>query len=396
MHIVIHTQYYPPEIGAPQARLSALARGLSSRGHRVTILTAMPNYPRGAIYDGYGGWINKEEMDGVHVLRTWIRPTRTASLLPRMLSYFSFVLSSLLTGILYLNKPDIIITESPPLFLGISGYLLSRLKRARWMFNVSDLWPESAVRLGVARPGAALNFSYWLEAFFYKHAWCISGQSNEILQNVLSRFPAVKTYHLSNGIETELFVSGPVDRQNSSASVVALYAGLHGLAQGLDQILSAAHQLRDMQMLKFVFVGDGPLKPELIAQAGRLKLENVQFLEPLRREDMPAMLASADFCLVPLGLELPGAVPSKLYEAMSAGRPAILVASGEALEIVRKYQCGLTSPPGDVDALVMNLRSLTQNRDLRDRLGANGRRAAVEHYDRNGIVEKFACFLESA
>src|SRR5688572_29022902 len=151
MHFVIHTQYYPPETGAPQARLSALARGLAEAGHRVTVLTAMPNYPRGVIHKGYGGWVKMEERDGVHILRAWIYPTQSTVIVPRLLNYFSFVFSSFWVGLIHLNAPDIIFTESPPLFLGISGYLLSLFKSSRWMFNVSDLWPESAVRLGVVR-----------------------------------------------------------------------------------------------------------------------------------------------------------------------------------------------------------------------------------------------------
>ncbi len=395
MHVVIHTQYYPPEIGAPQARLSALARGLSARGHRVTILTAMPNYPRGVLYDGYGGWLKREQVDGIRIIRTGIHATTNRSFLPRLLNYFSFVVSSLIAGVLFLERPDIILTESPPLFLGISGYLLSCWKRARWAFNVSDLWPESAVRLGVLNQGLLLKMSYWLEAFCYRRAWCVSGQSREILESIHARFPGVRTYHLSNGADTDFFTPGDRAPGNLSGDVVGMYAGLHGLAQGLDQLLMAAYQLLDLPALKFVLIGDGPLKSKLMAQSTELKLTNVQFLEPLSRSEMPGALASADFCIVPLGLELPGAVPSKLYEAMAAGRAVILMAAGEAAAIVRDQNCGLISEPGDIVSLVRNLRQLAGDRELRDELGANGRRAAVTHYDHTVLLERFAAFLES-
>jgi len=139
------------------------------------------------------------------VIRTFIYPTQSAGMVKRLLCYFSFVFSSVVLGGLLLDEPDYILTESPPLFLGISGFLLSRWKRARWIFNVSDLWPESVVRLGALKPGLALRLSEWLEAFYYRHAWLVSGQSSEIVQNIKKRFPSVPTFYLPNGVNTQNF-----------------------------------------------------------------------------------------------------------------------------------------------------------------------------------------------
>jgi hypothetical protein len=152
--------------------------------------------------------------------------------------------------------------------------------------------------------------------------------------------------------------------------------------------------LGDVEGLKIVFIGDGPLKQQLIQQASQSNLHNVYFLESLPHAEMPAVLASADFCLVPLGMEMPGAVPSKLYEAMAAGCPVLLMAHGEAAEIVRAHDCGLVVAPGDINALANGLRRLACDSELRMRLGANGRHAALEHYDRTAIVERFAKFLD--
>lgn len=399
MHIVLHTQYYPPEIGAPQVRLSALARGFVQHGHRVTVLTAMPNYPRGVTYKGYSGQLLKvEDHDGVHVLRSWIYPTNSVSLLRRSLSYFSFMLSSFAVGLVHLKGVDIILTESPPLFLGVTGYLLSRFKHARWIFNVSDLWPESAVRLGLVHDGPLLWLSYRLEAFCYHKAWCVTGQSRGILESIRARFPTVYTYHLPNGADTSLFTPNrrsPCLRDLVGNGVIALYAGLHGLAQGLENVLLAAQQITDIPNFKIVFLGDGPVKGRLIEQANVLRLSNVQFLDPLPSNEMPDILASADFCIVPLGANLPGAVPSKLYEAMSAGRGVVLMASGEAAEIVERHGCGVVVSPGDVNGLADALRRLAMDANLRERLGMEGRRAALTYYDRPTIVEKFVKFLEA-
>ena len=178
MHLAICTQYYPPEVGAPQNRLSELARLFVLSGHRVTVLTAMPNYPSGRVHEGYGGLWRRESVDGVDVLRTAIYPTQSTGFLKRLASYFSFVFSSTIGGTFLLRRADFLMVESPPLFLGLAGFWLSRVKRARLIFNVSDLWPESAVQLGFVRRGGALHkLSSWLESFCYRHAWLVTGQS---------------------------------------------------------------------------------------------------------------------------------------------------------------------------------------------------------------------------
>ena len=154
VHLTVLTQYYPPEIGAPQVRLSELAAHFVQRGHSVTVLTAMPNYPTGKIYPGYSGLLRREHRDGVSMIRTFIYPTQKTDFMPRLMNYFSFVLSSATLGSALLGRADYLLVESPPLFLGLSGFWLSRLKHARLIFNVSDLWPETAVRLGILQPGS--------------------------------------------------------------------------------------------------------------------------------------------------------------------------------------------------------------------------------------------------
>jgi len=206
VRVVILTQYYPPEIGAPQNRLSDLAGRLVNAGHEVEVLTAMPSYPRGKIYPGYGGFVSREHKDGIQILRTLIYPTRSASLLPRLLNYFSFLFSCAFFGSFLLSRADYLLVESPPLFLGLAAIWLSRLKRAKLIFNVSDLWPESAVYLGViSRNSLAYTMSLRFEAFCYRHAWLVTGQSHGILTDICSRFQNVRPFLLSNGSDTTVF-----------------------------------------------------------------------------------------------------------------------------------------------------------------------------------------------
>jgi glycosyltransferase involved in cell wall biosynthesis len=401
MRIGILSQYYPPETGAPQARLSDLAKRFVSRGHDVTVLTAMPNYPRGKVFPGYGGLLRRERLDGVSVARTWIYPTQSVGFVKRLWNYFSFVLSSLLAGPFVFGKLDYLITESPPLFLGIAGFVLSRIARARWIFNVSDLWPESAVRLGVLREGLGLRAAEALEAFCYRHAWLVTGQSREILEDIRRRFPSVPTYHLSNGVDTEMFSpdkrSAEVRRDllggRDDAACLAVYAGLHGIAQGLDQVLDAATLVRHGP-LRIVLIGDGPEKARLERHSRELRLSNLRFLDTRTREAMPELMASADVAIVPLKLPLPGAVPSKLYEAMGAGAAVVLVADGEAASVVRESGAGVVVTPGDVRGLAGALEKLAADAELRGELGRAGRSAVLDRFDRKTIAARFIGHLE--
>lgn len=406
MKLTILTQYYPPEIGAPQRRLSSLARHFVRAGHEVRVLTAMPNYPRGEIYAGYGGAARRETIDGVSVLRTWIVPTQRTSYVHRLANYFSFVGSSAAIGTtMEPGRADYLLVESPPLFLGMSGAWLSRVQRARLIMNVSDLWPESAVRLGVVRDGSFVHrASAALERWCYRRAWMITGQSREIVGDIERRMPGRRTYHLSNGVEVSEFGPERAGRDARAAlardgdgSCLALYAGLHGIAQGLPQVLAAASMLEgDRAPTDMVFIGDGPVKQDLMREAAARGLARVRFLDARPPDALPPLLASADILLVPLGISIPGAVPSKLYEAMASGRAVVLVATGEAAAIVRQHDAGLVVEPGDVAGLAAALRTLRDDAARRRALGENGRRAAVQFFDRSAIAARFIETLERA
>jgi glycosyltransferase involved in cell wall biosynthesis len=392
MKICILTQYYPPEIGAPQARLHELAIEMIKHGIDVTVLTAMPNYPKGKIYDGYRGWYLAEFIDGIQVIRTAIYPSQSTNKFPRLLSYFSFIFSSLLIGGWNIRQSDYVLVESPPLFLGLAGYVISRWKKARLVFNVSDLWPESAVELAIIKQESlSYRLSISLEKYLYKKAWVVTGQSRTINKNIKERYPRVRTYHLPNGVDTEFFQPREIQVENENFHIA--YAGLHGLAQGLAQILWAAHTLPPIEHIDFTFVGDGPEKSQLMQLAKDLGLKRIHFYESVPREEIPEILRSADVLVVPLKSQLTGAVPSKLYEAMSIGKPVILIAESEAAQIVNDANCGVVITPGDIDGLVAAMIYLKNHPEERKQMGENGRRIAIKNHDRKRIVDEFARFL---
>jgi glycosyltransferase involved in cell wall biosynthesis len=398
VQVMLLTQYYPPELGAAQTRLSELAAHFLQRGHSVTVLTSMPSYPLGAIYPGYGGLLRREVVGGVNVIRTFIYPTKKVRFVPRLANYFSFVLSSAVVGSFLLNSVDFLIVESPPLFLALSGFWLSRLKGARLIFNVADLWPQSAVQLGLLRSRFALYLSRLLEAFSYRKAWLITGQSKGIIASISERFPQCPIFYLPNGVNPQRFQPSRCAGKTWSdcrENCVVLYAGLHGLAQGLDQVLEAAEILNAESSIQFVLIGDGPEKQRLVKQAQLRFLPNVRFLDPLPAEEIPPLLAAADVVLVTLKTRIDGAVPFKLYEAMAAGRAVVLVAAGEAADIIRKHQAGIVVEPGDVRGLTNALKTLHAQPDLCRVLGSNGRQAAEQHFDWTKTASRFVEYLEA-
>ena len=358
----------------------------------------MPSYPLNKIFDGYGGIYMKEELDGIDIIRSYIYPSNSVKLISRLFNYFSFVFSSLIVGLFVLPKKDILITESPPLFLGITGYVLSRVKGAKWIFNVSDLWPESAVNLGVIGKGLPLTISFKLEEFFYKKSWLVLGQSKGIVQNINERFPWVDTYLLSNGVDVEKYTpdtkSDILKEWSNGREYTVVYAGLHGIAQGLDQLIKAAKVLDSkLNTLQFVLIGDGPKKKSLIELNRKLEASNVTFVESQPKIAMPEIWASADIAIIPLKQYIPGAVPSRIYEAMASGGPIVMIGVGEPAEIVTRSECGFTVEPNDIIGICDSIKELVNNDKLRKNMSINGRLSASKYYNRLNILTEFNDFI---
>ncbi len=401
MRILFLTQYYPPETGAPQARLSDLARRLKAWGHTPTVLTALPNYPRGEVFDGYRGrLLMEEEIDGIRVVRSWIYVTKNTGFFPRLLNYFSFMLSSLIPGIGKVGRHDVVVVESPPLFVGLSGVLVSRLRRAKLVFNVSDLWLDSAVVMRVVRNKVLIKLSTWLEDFIYRQSHAITGQTQGIVQSIRSRFPRKRVVLITNGVDAEVFVPasrfvGGRERIRRELGLnrqfVVGYAGLYGLAMGLESVIEAARIVSGHREIVFAFFGDGPEKTKVVDLAHQLGLSNIRFYPTQPRARMPEIIASFDVALVPLkriGL-FKGAIPSKMFEPMGAAVPVIVSVDGEARALVEWAQAGIYVEPENSQAMAEAILRLCSDSEYRERLGQNGRRYAMEHFDRKEIAKKF-------
>ena len=394
LRILFLTQNFPPEIGAKAARLYELSRRLAVRGHDVRVITAMPNYPAGKVFEDYRGRLRVEEwISGVQVVRTWLKPSNSARTFPRLVSYLTFVVTSLLFGMPRTGRRDIVFIESPPLFLVLPGLLIGRMAKARIVMNVSDVWPETALRIGLRMRRFPLWMLRRLERLGYEQSDLVTATIPKASESIADRFPHVATAVIPGGTDLELF--RPSRRSTALRETLGVgdgdflvgYCGLHGLFQGLEVVVQAAQSLRDDPRIKFVLAGDGPTKATLVDFATTAGLDNVVFEEPLPRERVGELVASFDLALVPLAAELPGTMPSKVYETLACGVPLIVCEGCEAAPMVRNLGLGRAVKPLDVDALVAAIMDLLGDPAELNRIGLNAREVAKQ-YDLEEVVRR--------
>ncbi len=405
MKILFLTQYFPPEIGAPQNRLFELAVRLRKNDVDVHAWTAMPNYPQMKVHENYKGKIYmKEDMDGMPVHRSYIYVSKSKSVIPRLLNYFSFVFSSLFFGIFKLKKYDYIFCESPPLFLGISAYFLSKFKGAKLIFNVSDLWPESAEKLEIINNKFLLGMATKLEEFLYRKSILVTGQTQGIVKNISNRFPDKKVYWLPNGVDLSYYNPSDYDRtwrsrnNYSDKDILFAYAGIHGHAQALEVIIKAASLLQDEENIKFIMLGSGPEKEELMQLNEKLGNKNLVFLDPITKKEMPHFVSAIDATIIPLkNIELfEGAIPSKIFENLAMEKAIILGVKGEAKDLfIDEGHCGLYFEPENEEALKDCILQIATKGELIGEFGKNGRKYVDEKFNRNNIAKSFLEVLKS-
>lgn len=403
MNILFLTHYFPPEVGAPQTRIFELAQKLRQRGHQISILAPFPHYPTGRVPETYQGKLyTRENMAGLNVIRTWVYATPNKGTLKRIINHLSFMTTAAILGSFLLEKHAIIIVESPPLFTGNAGVWLKWLWQSPYIFNVADLWPESAIALGALTNQVIIKLAEWQERFLYWQASRITVMTPRTKEILVQRgYPAEKIVWLPNGVDTDLF-DASLSRSEArrrlgwkNNKTVALYAGTHGMAQGLTIILHAADHLRHRSDIEFLLVGDGADKESLLKLKDDLKLRNVRFLDSLPKFQMPTLLAASDIALVVLK-DLPlfrMVIPSKIYEAMAMERPIVLGVAGETAQIIQRAQSGVCIPPENATALAEAVEQLVDQPDKRLTLGKNGRTYVQENFERNLLVNRLETIL---
>lgn len=402
MRILIVSHYFPPETGAAQARLSELAAAWAAAGDEVTVLTGMPNHPAGVLPSEYRHAIRRREhRDGYAVLRTWRHVTTNQSAARQALSQLSFMLSSVLLGWRASGRADTVLVSSPTFFSIASAWLLARIKRARFVVEVRDLWPATLVELGILSNPRLIALLERFELAAYAAADEVVVVSDGFRASLIDRgVPAGKVHTVRSGVCVRRFDPAtppdPYLRAGLGArpdECLVLYAGTHGLAQGLPEAAEAATRLIG-RPVHLAFVGEGSDKPRLRHRVTELALANVTLANAIPAELMPSLLATADILLVTLR-DVPlfaTCIPAKIFEYLAAGRPVIGAVSGEAAQILREAGSAVV-PPGDSAALARAIRDLAADPERRAVMAAEGRAYVERFFDRADLAAQYRKIL---
>jgi glycosyltransferase involved in cell wall biosynthesis len=392
---------FPPESNAPAVRTYENARRWVQEGHAVTVITGPPNFPTGILQPGYRNrWLEREKMDGIRVLRTWMYLAPNQGFGPRILNYLSFMFTAVFASF-FAPRSDVVIGTSPQLLVAVAAWGIATLRRRPFVFEVRDLWPESIVAVGAMRDGPLLAVLHRIARFLYRRAArivVVTDAFRRVLESygVAARRIAVVT----NGVDIAAF--RPHDRSPALRRSLGLdqrfvvsFVGTLGMAHGLRTVVEAAEQLRDHDRIRFLVVGEGADRDWIAQEIGRRDLRNILLLHAQPHDRVPELLAASDACLVLLrkAALFQTVLPSKLFEAMGAARPVILGVEGEAAAVVRAADCGLLIEPEDAAALAAAIQRLEADPDQCLRLGRNGQRLAARRFNRDLLAQRYLAIL---
>lgn len=402
MRILYVSQYFPPELVAPAVRAHDLARMWAEEGHEVTVLTGFPNHPTGVLAPEYRRKIwrgtVRESVDGIDVVRSWLIPLPNRKAIERILNYSSFCFSAALRG-LFLKKFDVVIATSPQLLVGLSGWMIARLRGAKFVFEVRDLWPESLIATGVSTSSWMYRSLLKISTRLYKNADHIVVVTPAFKQHIEAKFgcPAEKISVVPNGVDLDWIASARaryVPAQDGK--FVVSFIGTIGNAHGVDVVLKAATILRESHpSVLFRIIGEGAERERIESCIKEQNCGNLQFLGHQPREKVPELIWNSDVCMVLLKRSevFKTVIPTKMLEFMACGRPVILGVEGQALEILQEAQSGIAIPPEDAEALVAAVLQLKANRDLCETFARNGQRYIREKMSRKSTAAEYERLL---
>jgi len=400
MHIMIIHQAFADLNEAGGTRHYEMARFLVKRGHSVTIIASPISYITGQSKGKKVAWLDEQHPEpGITVLRSYAYPALHRSFFHRLINFFSFMFSSFITG-LRVKNVDLVWGTCPPIFQGVTAWLVARLKRVPFLFEIRDLWPKFAIAVGVLKNPVIISMSEWLEKFLYRRADRLIVNSPAYIEHVKER-GGKKVDLIPNGADPGMF-DIPADHKQIRKELglqdkyMVLYAGAHGLSNDLSVVLQAAKKLENETMIRFVLVGGGKDKQKLIEQAEELQLNNLTFLPARSKTEMPALIGAADACIAILKpIEaFKTTYPNKVFDYMATGRPVILAIDGVIREVVEDAKAGIFVPPGNPDALAFAIMDIASHRERGQKMGFAGREYVKQHFDRAESAAQLAAILE--
>lgn len=402
MKVLFISHYFPPEVNAPANRTYEHARRWVADGHEVTILTGVPNHPKGQIFPGYENrWLQEESKDGIRVIRTWMYLGASENVITRSLNYVLFAFT-VLAASFRAGSPDVVVATTPQFFSGVAGAIVSWIKRKPFVLEVRDLWPDSIVQLLPLRSRLVIRFLEGIEKALYRTAQGIVVNSRAFIDHIATfGIPKRRMALVYNGIDPTLFRVGARDdalvaEHGLTGKFLVAYIGTLGMAHGLVTVLDAAQRTRDLEDVVYLLIGDGADRARLEEELAERGLTNVRLLGLRPRTEIPRWIASIDVSLVLLR-DLPvleTVVPSKIFETLAEARPVILAARGEIRRMVEEAKAGFVIDPESPKQLSDAVRYVRAHPEEAAERANAGRDWVRANFQRDELARTMAHFLE--
>jgi len=400
MRILFLTDNFPPETNAPATRTYEHCLKWIDMGYKVTVITCFPNFPKGKVFEGYTNKLyQKENIDGITVIRVWSYITKNNGFVKRIIDYISYALTSFLFGLFI--KTDLIIATSPQFFTAISGSMLSVFKRTPWVMEVRDLWPDSIAAVGsMNKSSKPFKVLKKIEHHLYLSASKIVVVTDSFKKYIIKehQIKPEKVGVFKNGVIINNFkkpelndVIALKESLGLKNKIIISYLGTHGLAHGLKFILESISKISNPD-LHFLFIGDGAEKENLIKYSKTLHLKNFTFLESVTKSEIPLYIEISDYSLVNLKKsdEFKNVIPSKIFENIAMYKPILLGVEGESKKLIDDYEVGVCFEPENIESFLNALCDI-QKLD-RESFKVNCNKMLAD-FDRNNIAENLIKFI---
>ena len=402
MKILFLTDNFYPEVNAPASRTYEHAREWVKAGHEVTVITCVPNFPKGKVFDGYKNKLwQKEVIDGIEVIRVWSYIAANKGFVRRTLDFISFSVTSFLAGLFV--KADVIVATSPQFFTALSGRTLSFWKRVPWIMEVRDLWPESIKTVGAMKDNLFIRYFEWEEMRCYRSAKTIVVVTDSFKRTLTARgIDEAKIKVVKNGVDKEMFKPVPKDEAligelGLEGKKIIGYIGTHGMAHKLDFILDCAKHMQGKNDYHFLFIGAGAEREALLAKKEREGITNVTMLDSVPKDQVVRYISILDLSLINLRKSelFKTVIPSKMFENAGMQIPIIMGVQGEAQEMLEEYGAGLCFEPENEVDFNAKLQQLLSNPDLYERCRIGGAEMSRD-YDRKALADKMLeCMMDT-
>ena len=400
MKILFITDNFAPEVNAPATRTyEHLKEWIKDESIEVSVLTCVPNFPHGKVYEGYKNKLyQKELIDGIEVIRVWSYMTSNSGFVKRVLDYTSFALMAFLVGLF--KKYDLIIATSPQFFTTWTAWGLSKIRRKPWLFELRDLWPESIKTVGAMNQGKVIDILEKIEIALYKDAKMVIPVTNAFKENLIKRgIEESKIKVITNGSNMELFTPREknielLNKLKLNNKFIIGYIGTHGMAHSLDFIVNSISDIKD-EFIHFLFIGDGAMKNKIIEISKKLNLTNITFLDPIKKNEVPTYLSICDVSLAPLKKDdnFKTVIPSKIFEASAMQKPTLLGVEGQAQKIIEDYNAGICFEPENKKDFIDKLKQLKNDKSLYTNYKLGCKKLALD-YDRKKLANDMLNILK--